>query len=184
MNVTPTEFDGVLLIEPRVWEDERGFFYESYNERTFAEHGIHARFVQDNHSRSVRGVLRGIHYQAPPHAQAKLVRALSGEVLDVVVDLRRGSPRFGQWLGFNLSQTNHRMLFIPEGYGHAFCVLSDVAEVAYKCTDFYAPETAKGLRWNDPDVNVDWPVTEPILSAQDEAHPFLRELGQDFICSG
>lgn len=181
MKLIPTEFDGVALLEPKVWHDARGCFFESYNQRAFADAGLTLTFVQDNHSYSVKDVLRGIHYQAPPYAQDKLVRVLSGEVFDVVVDLRRGSPRFGQWLGFNLSAANRRMLLISKGYGHGFCALSNGAEVAYKCTSFYAPEATRGLRWDDPDVAIDWPVADPILSAQDQQYPSLAELPNDFV---
>lgn len=169
---------GVCLLEPTVFEDERGFFYESYNRRTLAQLGIEKDFVQDNHSRSVRGVLRGLHFQLR-HSQAKLVRTTVGRVWDVVVDLRRGSPTFGRWWGAELSADNRRQLFAPEGFGHGFVVLSDVAEFQYKCSDFYDPEDDRGILWSDPDIAVDWPLgdIEPILSAKDRRQPRLAELG-------
>jgi len=163
-----TELPGVVLLEPRVHGDHRGFFLESYNQRTFAELGIHHRFVQDNHSRSVRGVLRGLHYQLR-QPQAKLVRVTRGLVFDVAVDIRRGSPHFGRWTAAELSEDNRRMLFAPEGFAHGFLVLSEVAEFQYKCSDFYDPAGERGIAWNDPTIAVAWPLDglEPILSGRD-----------------
>ena len=163
-----TELPGVVLLEPRVHGDHRGFFLESYNQRTFAELGIHHRFVQDNHSRSVRGVLRGLHYQLR-QPQAKLVRVTRGLVFDVAVDIRRGSPHFGRWTAAELSEDNRRMLFAPEGFAHGFLVLSEVAEFQYKCSDFYDPADERGIAWNDPTIAIAWPLggLEPILSGRD-----------------
>lgn len=169
-----TDLPGVCIIEPTVFGDHRGFFMESYNQRTFAELGIHHAFVQDNHSRSYKGVLRGLHYQLN-QPQAKLVRVTVGEVYDVAVDVRRGSPTFGKWVGVTLSAENKRMFFVPEGYAHGFYVISDHAEFMYKCSDFYAPAEERGVIWNDPDLAIDWPlnVDEPILSEKDQAYGTL-----------
>jgi dTDP-4-dehydrorhamnose 3,5-epimerase len=169
MKVTPLALPEVLLIEPRVFGDERGFFYESWNERTFAEAGIRAAFVQDNHSRSRRNVLRGLHYQIE-HAQGKLVRAVVGAVYDVAVDLRRSSPNFGRAAGVELSADDKRMLWIPPGFAHGFVVLSDVAEFLYKTTDFWHPEHERTLLWSDPALHIDWPLDgEPVVAAKDAA---------------
>ena len=177
MKATPTALPDVVLLEPKVFGDDRGFFFESYSERTFAQLGLPTHFKQDNHSRSLRGVLRGIHYQigAP---QGKLVRVLVGEVYDIAVDLRRSSPTFGKWVGEFLSEDNHRLLWIPPGFGHAFLVLSDAAEFAYKATDFYAPEQERCIVWNDPTLAIDWPLhlireEAPQLSAKDAAGSLL-----------
>ncbi len=167
MQVHDTELKEVKLLEPRVFADSRGFFLESYNQRTMAELGIREQFVQDNHSRSQRGVLRGLHYQLT-QPQGKLVRAVRGEVFDVAVDLRRSSPTFGQWTGRRLSEENHHMLWIPAGFGHGFLVLSEVAEVLYKATDFYAPQGERSVLWNDPAIGIVWPdAGEVSLSAKD-----------------
>ncbi len=180
MNVVSTELEGVLIIEPRVFSDRRGWFFENYNRREFVAAGIDAVFVQDNHSKSCARTVRGMHFQAPPHAQAKLVRVVVGEIYDVVVDIRRASTTYGRWHGITLSARDHRMLYVPEGFAHGFCVLSETAEVCYKCSDFYAPETGRGIRWDDPTLGIDWPVAAPILSAQDRAHPLLRDLAPFF----
>lgn len=173
MNFLPTSIQGLWVIEPKIFTDPRGFFLESYNRRVFAEHGIAAEFVQDNHSRSCRGTLRGMHLQVPPRAQDKLVRVLAGEIFDVVVDLRPGSPTFRRWEGVSLSADNQRMLFVPKGFAHGFCVVSETADVFYKCTDFYAPETERAFRWDDPGIGIQWPRQDPILSARDRnAIPF------------
>jgi dTDP-4-dehydrorhamnose 3,5-epimerase len=159
----------VLLLEPRVFGDERGFFLESWNKRTFAELGITADFVQDNHSRSQKNVLRGLHYQIE-HAQGKLVRVTAGEVYDVAVDLRRSSPTFGRWVGFTLSAADKRMAWIPPGFAHGFCVTSDSAEFLYKTTDYYSPAHERTLLWNDPQLAIPWPLDgEPLLAAKDKA---------------
>jgi dTDP-4-dehydrorhamnose 3,5-epimerase len=168
MKVTPTAIADVLIIEPRIFGDVRGFFFESYNQNTFAEFGIPDNFVQDNHSKSSRGVLRGLHYQLE-HPQGKLVRVASGEIFDVAVDLRRASPTFGKWVGERLSAENRRMLWIPPKFAHGFLVLSESAEMLYKTTDFYAPAAERSLAWNDPELGIDWPIDgEPLLSAKDK----------------
>ena len=164
----PTSLPGLVILEPRVFGDERGFFLESYNERAFAELGIDERFVQDNHSSSRRNVLRGLHYQIK-NAQGKLVRVVGGEILDVAVDLRRSSPTFGRWESVHLSGENKRMLWIPVGFAHGFRVISEKAQVLYKTTDYYAPEHECALAWNDPDLKIDWKIEgEPIISAKDQ----------------
>jgi len=178
---TETAIEGVLLLEPVVHGDRRGFFLEFYNERTFRELGITHRFVQDNHSLSRAGVLRGLHYQLT-HPQAKLVRVIAGEVFDVAVDVRRGSPTFGKWVGEVLSAENKRMLFVPEGFAHGFYVLSDQAQFLYKCSDFYDPQGERGIIWNDPDLAVEWPIPpdgEPILSEKDRAYAPLARIPQE-----
>lgn len=174
MEVTSTALPEVLLIEPRVFEDARGFFKETWESRRYTAAGIPA-FVQDNCSRSCRGTLRGLHYQIQ-HPQGKLVQVFKGEIFDVAVDLRKNSPNFGKWTGARLSETNHRQLYVPPGFAHGFCVLSDVADVFYKCTDIYSPEHERTLAWNDPTVGVEWPLDiEPILSAKDEQGRVLAE---------
>jgi dTDP-4-dehydrorhamnose 3,5-epimerase len=173
--VTPTAIADVLLIEPKVFGDPRGFFLESWNAKVFAEAGIPASFVQDNHSRSPRGVLRGLHYQVR-QSQGKLVRVASGEVFDVAVDLRRASPTFGRWVGERLSAENKRMLWIPPGFAHGFLVLSESADFLYKTTDYYAPEHERVLAWNDPELGIRWPLAgTPTLSARDAAGTRLRD---------
>ena len=174
--VAPTTLDGVVVVEPKVFPDERGFFMESFNARHFATAGLPTEFVQDNHSRSTRGVLRGLHYQYPTW-QGKLVRCLVGEIFDVAVDIRRASPTFGQWFGIVLSAENKKQLYVPAGYAHGFCVLSDVTEMAYKCTALYVPADDAGLRWNDPAIGIEWPIQDPILSAKDSDAPMLQEIG-------
>jgi dTDP-4-dehydrorhamnose 3,5-epimerase len=171
----PTSLPDVFVLEPRVFGDERGFFLESYNERDFASSGIHDRFVQDNHSRSARNVLRGLHYQIK-HAQGKLVRVVEGEVLDVAVDLRRSSPTFSQCASAHLSDENKHMLWIPQGFAHGFLVLSAYAQVLYKSTDYYAPEYERALAWNDPELHIQWGLKgEPILSPRDQRGVRLRD---------
>ena len=165
----------VILIEPKVFPDERGFFMESYKYSEFAAFGIEKHFVQDNRSRSTRGVLRGLHYQKAPKAQGKLVRVVVGEIFDVGVDIRKDSPTYGKWVGEVLSAENKRMLYIPAGFAHGFCVLSKEAEVLYKTTEEYAPEYDAGIIWNDPDIGINWPIERPILSKKDAALPMLRE---------
>jgi dTDP-4-dehydrorhamnose 3,5-epimerase len=175
MKAGETALPGVLLLEPRVIGDARGFFLESWNRRTFAELGIDADFVQDNHSRSTRGVLRGLHYQlqAP---QGRLVRVVSGAVFDVVVDVRRASPHFGKWVGHELSAENHRILWIPPGFAHGFLVLSETADFLYKATTYYEPQGDRGIRWDDPDIGVKWPLDgAPTLSPKDATQPLLRD---------
>ena len=178
MKITPTTLPEVLIVEPAVHGDARGFFMESFNQRALdAALGRHVAFVQDNHSRSARGVLRGLHYQLPPHAQGKLVRVVRGAVFDVAVDMRRSSPDFGRWAGVELSEQNHRQLWIPPGFAHGFLVLSDSADFLYKTTEYYAPQSEASVRWNDPALAIDWPRAggEPVLSAKDAAAPLLAE---------
>jgi dTDP-4-dehydrorhamnose 3,5-epimerase len=171
----PTSLPGMLILEPRVFGDERGFFLESYNEQVMASIGIHERFVQDNHSCSGRNVLRGLHYQIK-QAQGKLVRVAEGEILDVAVDLRRSSRTFGKWEGVRLSGENKRMLWIPAGFAHGFCVMSEKAHVLYKASDFYAPQDERTLAWNDPELKIDWKLEgEPIVSAKDQRGIALRD---------
>ncbi len=166
MQFLPTELCGVVVIEPTVFEDERGFFMESFHKPKFAAAGIEVEFVQDNHSRSRQGVLRGLHYQIT-QPQGKLVRVVRGQIFDVAVDLRRNSPTFGRWCGCELSESNRRLLYIPPGFAHGFCVTSEVAEMLYKCTRIYCPEDERTLLWSDPALGIQWPITEPIISAKD-----------------
>lgn len=172
-----TEIPEVLILEPRVFGDDRGFFYESYNERVFREAtGLDVHFVQDNHSRSIKGVLRGLHYQLPPAAQGKLVRCVVGEVFDVAVDIRRSSATFGKWVGVHLSAENKRQFWIPEGFAHGFLVLSKNAEFLYKTTNYYAPEWDRGIVWNDPGIGIQWPFAgAPTLSEKDQRAKLLPE---------
>lgn len=179
-----TRLDGVWILEPRVFHDSRGWLLESWSRRAFTAAGIDVDFVQDNHSRSGRGVLRGLHFQAPPHAQAKLVRCTVGRVWDVVVDLRAGSPTYGRWDAFELDADAHRMVFVPAGFAHGFCVLGEAAEVQYKCSDFYAPQSSRGVRWDDPALGIPWPIREPVLSEQDRQLPTLADLPPYFRWGG
>jgi dTDP-4-dehydrorhamnose 3,5-epimerase len=173
----PTEMPGVILVEPQVFRDARGFFLETYQQRKFAEGGINVRFVQDNHSRSSRGTLRGLHLQRT-RMQGKLIRAVQGEIYDVAVDVRRNSPYYRKWLGVTLSAENFLQLYIPPGFAHGFCVISETAEIEYKCTDYYAPEDELTVLWNDPSLGIDWPASDPLLSAKDRAGRTLDELEQ------
>ena len=175
MKFVPTELPEVLVIEPDVHSDERGFFLESYHARKYTEGGIDATFVQDNHSRSERGTLRGLHAQLV-QPQGKLCRAIRGSVFDVAVDIRRGSPRFGRWVGVELSEENFRQIWIPVGFAHGFCVLSDVAEFEYKCSDFYHPAGELSIAWNDPEIGISWPIAQPSLSPKDEQALRLSEV--------
>lgn len=176
MVITPLSIPDVLLVEPDVFGDHRGFFLESYNRRRFAEMGLDVAFVQDNHSRSTKGVLRGLHYQLK-NPQGKLVRVVQGEVYDVAVDIRKGSPTFGRWCGEFLSSDNFRMLYVPPGFAHGFCVLSDTADFLYKCTDYYSPGDEHGVIWNDPTIGIDWPLAEPPkLSDKDRNYRPLAEI--------
>ena len=169
MKTVPTELPGVIIIEPRVFSDARGFFFESYHAVRYGDAGITATFVQDNHSCSAKGTIRGLHYQLR-HPQAKLLRVIRGSVLDVAVDIRRGSPTFGRWVGVELTADNKRQLFIPAGFGHGFCATAGVAEVEYKCSDLYVADDQHGVIWNDPTIGIAWPVREPILSDSDRAY--------------
>lgn len=175
MNVIKTEIPDVLIFEPKVFGDDRGFFFESFSQKVFDEAvGRKVEFVQDNHSKSSKGVLRGLHYQLAPHAQGKLVRCVAGEVFDVAVDIRKSSPTFGKWVGVNLSAENKRQLWIPEGFAHGFLVLSETAEFVYKTTNYYHPESDRGLIWNDETININWPLSlDPILSEKDGKQPKL-----------
>ena len=185
-----TKIDGVYIIEPKVFGDSRGYFMETYNKEHFAEAGLNMTFVQDNESKSSNGVLRGLHFQRK-HSQGKLVRVTRGEVFDVAVDLRTGSPTYGQWEGVILSEENKKQFYIPKGFAHGFLVISDEAVFNYKCTDFYAPKYDGGVMWNDPDINIEWPIDgieNILLSEKDKNHPSLKELDlsqySDFnICS-
>lgn len=182
MNVTLTSIEGVLIFEPKVFGDERGFFMESFNQKAFDDAvGTRVAFVQDNHSRSARGVLRGLHFQGRPHAQGKLVRVTQGSVFDVAVDIRQDSKSFGRWFGVELSASNHRQLWIPAGLAHGFLVTSDSADFLYKTTDYYAPHCEGSVRWDDPDLAIDWPLhtlggQAPALSGKDAAAPLLASL--------
>ena len=177
MQATPTGIEGVVVFEPKVFGDARGFFLESFRQNVFdAAVGGHVEFVQDNHSRSPRGVLRGLHWQEAPHAQGKLVRVTRGAVFDVAVDIRRGSPTFGKWVGEILSESNFRQLYVPAGFLHGFCVLSETAQIEYKCTAFYSRADELSVVWNDPELAIAWPVQNPLLSAKDAAAPRLRDL--------
>jgi dTDP-4-dehydrorhamnose 3,5-epimerase len=167
MQVDTTGLPGVLVLRPRVFEDARGFFLESYNQEILRSHGIDTLFVQDNHSRSTRGALRGLHFQLPPAGQVKLVRVVRGAVWDVAVDIRVGSPTFGRWAGAELSADNFRQFYIPSGFAHGFCVLSEEAEVLYKASHVYSPAHERGVIWNDATLQIAWPVTEPLLSERD-----------------
>ena len=176
MNVTPTELPGVLIIEPEIFRDERGSFVETFHADRYRElAGIRRPFVQDNHTTSTRGVLRGLHFQRR-HVQGKLIRVLRGEVFDVVADIDPRSPTYGRWVGLTLSAAHHRQLWIPPGFAHGFVVLSDVAECAYKCTDYYDPKSESGVIWNDADLAIAWPIDKPTLSAKDQRLPKLSEL--------
>lgn len=175
MEVIKTAIDGVVILEPRIFRDGRGYFFESFSEREFAEKVADVHFVQDNESRSCYGVVRGLHFQKPPHAQAKLVRVIKGAVLDVAVDIRKGSPTFGRHVAVELTGENHRQLFIPRGFAHGFSVLSEEVVFQYKCDNFYAPQSEGAIAWDDPDLGIDWrvPADKVILSEKDMRHPRL-----------
>ncbi len=179
-----TSLPGVVLVETHLFRDGRGFFSESYKLSDFAASGIVTPFVQDNFSFSVRGVLRGLHYQKPPCAQAKLVMVVQGSVFDVAVDIRQGSPTYGHWAGFELSAESGRMLFVPVGFAHGFCVLSETACVTYKVSAEFSPENDRGILWNDPSLNIDWPVADPLLSPKDAALPLLKDADNVFTLDG
>jgi dTDP-4-dehydrorhamnose 3,5-epimerase len=175
--VLPTELDGLVLLEPAVHGDDRGFFLETYRSDLWAEHGVDAEFVQHNHSRSSKDTLRGLHFQTEP-GQAKLVRCGRGRIFDVAVDLRRASATFGRWAGYVLDEESHRQLFVPVGFAHGFVVLSEVADVSYLCSSVYDPATESGIAWDDPGVGVEWPVAEPLLSERDKSAPTLAEIAE------
>jgi dTDP-4-dehydrorhamnose 3,5-epimerase len=179
MKILPSSLPEILIIEPSVFQDERGFFMETYQQRKYTEAGIESIFVQDNLSRSVRDTLRGLHYQvkqAQAKLMAKLIQVIEGAILDVALDIRRGSPYFGQWTSAHLSDENKRQLFLPEGFAHGFCVLSESAQVVYKCTDFYAAEDEGGVLWSDPTLAIAWPISEPLLSEKDSQLPCLADI--------
>lgn len=178
MQITETNLPGVLIVEPRIFTDGRGYFYETYNQKRYSGHGIINDFVQDNLSFSVKNSLRGLHYQHP-HSQAKLVQVLSGEVFDVAVDIRAGSPTFGRWTGAILSSDNKKQFYIPKGFAHGFCVLSDTAIFSYKCDDFYTPDCEGGIIWSDPDLGIDWPVKVPLLSDKDRRFTCLKDIPRE-----
>lgn len=180
MNVIETALPGVLIVEPRVFGDARGFFFESFHAERYRAAGIACDFVQDNVSRSTRGVLRGLHFQNP-RPQAKLVQVLEGAVFDVAVDVRKGSPTFGRHVAVELSAENHRQLFVPAGFAHGFCVTSEHALFAYKCSDVYSPVDEHGVLWSDPDLGIPWPIESPSLSAKDAVYPRLRELDESIL---
>ena len=178
MNITTTSLEGVLIIEPRVFKDSRGFFMETYNENRYTGAGVDIAFVQDNLSHSVRGTVRGLHFQIR-RPQDKLIQVITGEIFDVAVDIRPGSETFGQWEGVYLSDQNNHQLFIPKGFAHGFCVLSEFALFAYKCSEFYAPDDEGGILWSDPDIGIDWPVENPIISEKDKYFPCLSDLSRE-----
>ena len=174
------EIPDVVLIQPKAFPDERGFFMETYKLSEFVANGMTSAFVQDNHSRSTRGVLRGLHYQKNPKAQGKLVRVIVGEVFDVAVDIRKGSPTHGKWVGQSLSAENRRIMYCPPGFAHGFCVMSENAEVVYKVTEEFTPETEAGVAWADPEIGVEWPLADPIVSPRDREWPSLRDADNNF----
>lgn len=171
-----SEIEGVIVVEPRVFLDDRGFFMETYKMPDFVAAGITAPFVQDNHSRSTKGILRGLHFQKPPFAQGKLVRATVGEIFDVAVDIRKGSPTYGRWVGIILSEDNKKMLWVPAGFAHGFQVLSDIAEVMYKVTSVYAPHAESGVVWNDEDLDIHWPIKDAVLAQRDKEWPRFKDI--------
>lgn len=183
MEVIKTDIEGILILEPKVFGDTRGYFFESFNAREFKDKtGVEVNFVQDNESKSHFGVLRGLHFQLPPYTQSKLVRVVKGRVLDVAVDIRKGSPTYGKYVSCEISEDNKRQFFVPKGFAHGFCVLSDEAVFQYKCDDFYHPEAEGAIAWNDPEIAIQWPISanEVILSEKDMHHPFLKDFVSPF----
>ncbi len=178
MKIIQTSIPDVLIIKPQVFGDQRGFFMETFHAERYRNAGIAGPFVQDNFSRSVRNVLRGLHYQVRK-PQGKLVQVMKGKVYDVAVDIRSGSPYFGRWEGIELSEENNTQFYVPPGFAHGFCVLSDVVDFAYKCTDYYNPEDEAGICWNDPDIGIDWPLDDPVLSSKDTTYPVLKDVPSD-----
>ena len=176
MEITPTNIPDVLIIKPTVFTDERGYFFESYNSEKLSAAGVATHFVQDNESKSSKGVLRGLHFQKPPYSQGKLIRVIKGAVYDVAVDLRQNSPWYGKWVGVELNEREKNMCWIPPGFAHGFLTLEDDTIFSYKCTNFYHPASEGSVRWNDPEINVQWPETHPTLSAKDQVAPLLSEL--------
>jgi len=182
MKIITTSIAGILIIEPKTFQDKRGFFMETYNRNRYNASGINATFVQDNLSCSLKNTVRGLHFQIK-HPQAKLIQVISGEIFDVAVDLRRGSATFGKWTGIHLSDENRRQAYIPEGFAHGFCVLSEFALFYYKCSDFYAPDDEGGIIWSDPDIGIEWPVINPIISEKDKQYQKLSRLNIDQLPS-
>lgn len=182
MNIIQTAIPDVVIIEPKIFGDSRGYFFESFSEKNFIEKVTDARFVQDNESKSCYGVVRGLHFQKPPHAQSKLVRVIKGRVLDVAVDIRKGSPTYGQHVAVELTEDNHRQFFIPRGFAHGFAVLSEEAVFQYKCDNYYAPQSEGAVAWDDPDLGIDWGISpsEVILSEKDSRHPRLKDIDSPF----
>ncbi|MEX0966698.1 MAG: dTDP-4-dehydrorhamnose 3,5-epimerase [Bacteroidia bacterium] len=180
MEIQTTNLPGVLLIKANVFQDNRGYFFESFNARLFREAGLPTEFVQDNQSKSVKNTLRGLHFQAPPHAQGKLVRVIRGKVYDIVVDIRKSSDTYGQYYGTELSESNFHQLWIPEGFAHGFLTLEDDTIFAYKCTDFYNSASERGLMWNDKDLNIDWGAANPIISEKDKKNPLFKDFDSPF----
>jgi dTDP-4-dehydrorhamnose 3,5-epimerase len=182
MNIIKTDFPDLYIIEPKVFEDPRGYFYESYNAKQLEEKGIHTIFRQDNQSKSSYGVLRGLHYQLNPGAQTKLIRVLEGKIWDVIVDIRKGSPTFGKWFGIELTSDNKKQFYIPQGFAHGFSVLSETAVVMYKCDNFYNPQLERGIIYNDPELGIDWkiPSAQAVLSPKDKIHPTLKNADLNF----
>jgi dTDP-4-dehydrorhamnose 3,5-epimerase len=185
MNIIQTKFTDVIMVEPTVYGDERGFFMESYSEGIYKQYGVDLNFVQDNHSLSLpAGTIRGLHYQLNPKAQAKLLRVTRGAIYDVIVDIREGSPTYGEWEGFILTDGNKRQLLIPEGYAHGFCTLVENTEVQYKVNNLYSSEHDSGIIWNDPAIGIQWPVTNPVLSEKDKNHPTLERAVNNYVWEG
>ncbi len=181
MQIIKTKIPDLLIIKPDVFEDERGYFFESYNREKFVQAGIKYKFVQDNESKSQKGVLRGLHFQNPPHAQGKLVRVMKGAVLDVAVDIRKKSPTYGKWASIELSESNKMMCWIPPGFAHGFVTLEDNTVFFYKCTNVYNKQSEGSIRWNDPDLNIDWKTKNPILSEKDKIVPFFKDFESKFV---
>lgn len=184
MKLIKTIFEDIFILEPKVFGDQRGFFMESYNDQVFKDKGLSFSFIQDNQSLSFEaGTLRGLHYQLEPHAQTKLVRVVRGAIYDVIVDIRKGSPTYGQWQGFILTEENKRQLLVPKGFAHGFCTLVKNTEVIYKVDNYYSAQHDRGIQWNDPELNIDWPVEVPILSGKDSEHPKLNDAENTFVFS-
>ncbi len=181
MKIIKTKIEGLLIIEPQVFGDERGFFLETYNQEKYKEAGVKYDFVQDNLSKSVQGVLRGLHYQINPFAQGKLVQVIQGAVLDVAVDIRFGSPTFGQYVSVELNEKNKKQFWVPPGFAHGFISLKDGTVFSYKCTGLYSPESERGIKWNDPDLNIDWKIKDPIVSEKDGKNKAFKDIEEDFV---
>jgi len=180
MKITETRLPGLLIIDPNVFDDKRGYFFESYNAEVFRQAGLEMEFLQDNESCSGKGILRGLHFQEPPYEQGKLVRVARGGVMDVSVDIRKGSPTFGKWEAFELTEQNKRMVYIPPGFAHGFVTLEENTIFIYKCTNIYHKESENSIRWDDPDLNIDWGISEPVISDKDRTAPLFREMESPF----